>query len=176
MKILLALILILPFQNAIAFGKRKSSHIDLRSKEEMVFYSKKDMLLSEIGKIAEFQGVLVRENQPLYELRSADLYQFSNEKKISMSVRLCNFYADKIYGDAKKRSLKLERTPALFQTTVGQACTFMLKDSFADASRPYRLAMVGFVHGRLIALTWNLSDKPTDRILEDLQSFWKTIK
>ncbi len=176
MKILLILILILPFQSALGFGKRKPSQINLRSKEEIVFYSKKDIPLSEIGKIDEFQGVLVRESQPLYDLRSADLYKFPIEKKISMSLELCSSYADKIYGDEKKRSLKTVVAPALFQTSVGPACALILRDSFEDASRPYRFAIVGFVHGRLIALTWNLSDKPTTEMLEDLHNFWKTIK
>ncbi len=176
MKFSIFLSFTLSFHLVFASAKRKPAQTDLRAKEEFIFYSKKDMSLSEIGKIDEYQGVLILSNQAHYEFRATDLYVFSNEDKISMSLELCRRSTDKIYGEDNKRSLKLVDEPLLFQTSVGQACLLRLKDTFKQAHRPFRFVMMGFVHGRLTALTWNLSKDASPAATIQLQNFWKSLK
>ena len=50
---------------AAADSKRKPSPIDIKSTTEIVFFAKKDLGFSDLGKIKEYQGVLEQINEVL---------------------------------------------------------------------------------------------------------------
>lgn len=155
---------------------KKPSPIDLRSSQGIIFYSKQEMTFSDMGKISEYQGMLVRPNEATQSLRSADLYKFPKETKIKMTIELCQKYADRIFGRQEKRSLKLNQALKLFNTPVGQACEFQMTDSYTKAQRRYRYVISGFIHGRLIALVWSFPQLPSSEVVNGLQGFWQTIR
>lgn len=161
---------------ALAESKRKPSSIDIKSTTEIIFFAKKDLGFSDLGKIKEYQGVLEQVNEARIDLSSADLYKFPRENKTIMTAALCNTYADKIFGPADKRTLKIQKSLVLFNTPVGKACEFQLTDSYHHAKLPYTYVISGFIHARLIALVWNFEKPVTPENLEKLKVFWLTLK
>lgn len=157
-------------------AQKKSSKIDIKSTSDMVFFSKEDSALSSIGKIKEFQGTIIHAAEVNQDLSSSDLYKFPDESAITISPELCSKYADKMFGPADKRVLKLQGSFQLFETPTGKACEFQLKDTYEKARMPYRYTIVGFVHGKLIALMWGLFENPSASDKEKLKNFWKTLK
>ncbi|OFZ29030.1 MAG: hypothetical protein A2622_13130 [Bdellovibrionales bacterium RIFCSPHIGHO2_01_FULL_40_29] len=157
-------------------GKRKPSSIDIKSSHEIIFYAKSELGFSDMGKIVEYQGSLVQINEPNSNLNEADLYKFPKESRTLITTKICSEYVEKIFGKAEDRSLKVDKTVQLFQTPVGKACDFQMTDSYHHAKLPYRYAVIGFVHGRLIALVWSFDQKITTENVEQLKTFWKSLK
>ncbi|MBC7420547.1 MAG: hypothetical protein H7328_07450 [Bdellovibrio sp.] len=148
----------------------------MKSSNEIAFYAKKDLPFSEFGKIDEFEGQLVRLDEEAVQFSMADLYRFRGEARSKMSEQLCNTYADKIFGPESDRALKMKDSLVLFDTAVGKACAYKLKDTYARAKKPYAYAISGFIHGRLTILVWTLSRSPADDEVAKLRNFWKTLK
>lgn len=157
-------------------SQRKPSSIDIKSADEIVFYAKSEMPFSDMGKISEYQGNLVQLNEPSAQFGEADLYWFATESTTVMTKKLCNRYADQIFGSEKDRSLKINDSIQLFETTVGPACDYKLADTYAHAKRPFAYVITGFIHGRLTALVWALSQAPNSEDSAKLRLFWKTLK
>ncbi len=160
----------------LAVENRKLSSIDLTSANEIAFYAKKNFEFSQIGKIPEYQGILIQLNEASTDLNAADLYQFLAEDKIKMDQNLCVIYLEKIFGQDAPRSLKLKNGIHLFHTPVGNACDFQLTDTYQQAQLAHRYTIIGFVHGRLVALVWSLREPPQEKTKVKLQDFWKTLK
>lgn len=159
-----------------ALENRKPSSIDLKSSNEIVFYSKKDNPFSDMGKIDEYQGTLVLLNEASAALGSADLYKFPKETAIKMTKSLCRLNADKIFGPEPERSLKMNESMVLFDTAVGKACEYKLTDTYAHAKRPHAYVISGFIHGRLVTLVWALIEAPSNEATAKLRQFWKSLK
>lgn len=162
--------------SVFAAEKRKPSSIDITSTNEVAFYAKKNFEYSQIGKIKQYQGVLIQLNESSSDLNAADLYQFPTEDKIKMDSGLCNSYLEKIFGNEADRSLKLTSAVTLFDSPVGKACDFQLTDNYSRARLGYRYTIIGFVHGRMMGLVWNLYEVPKEETKKKLQNFWKTLK
>lgn len=154
----------------------KSSKINLRSSEEFVFYDKKDLLAADMGKIAQFRGVLIRPQEASSALKSSDLYQFPKETRIKMNLKICREYVTRILGKAQARGLKEDYPVELFETSVGPACFLEQANLVQDSSNPNRVVILGFIHGQLNAQVWNLPSKLTDESRDQLKGFWKTLK
>ncbi len=151
------------------------STIDIKSKEEIVIYDKNEILFSDVGKIKEFRSVLVQLNQTNNELSKSDLYLFSDENKISMTLDLCEKYITKIFGAPEISGLQWKNTQSLFDTSTGKACDFQAKDSAVKSKIPVRYGIIGFIHGKLIASVWQLNSLGAENQTL-LQKFWKTLR
>lgn len=151
------------------------STLDLKSKEEIAIYDKNEILFSDVGKIKEFKAVLVQLNQSQNELSKSDLYLFSEENKISMSLDLCEKYIIEIFGAPEVSGLQWKNTQRLFETSTGSACDFQAKDVAAKSKIPVRYGIIGFIHGKLIASVWQLNSLGNENQTL-LQKFWKTLR
>ncbi len=178
MKNNLYILMVVLISASIALGsvKRRPSSIDLTSIEEIIFTSKKDLPYSDMGKSEEYVGSIMQLSETSEQLMSSDLYKFPKENSTRMTAKLCSQYVSKIFGPEKKRSLRLKSPVSLFDTSVGKACEFQLNDQYESSKIPFRYVLVGFIHGRLKALVWNLNSEPDTQSKIKLQLFWKTLK
>lgn len=149
---------------------------EIKSTEEVVFYNKKVNPFSDQGKIAEYQGILIQQNQPKKDLNQSDVYFFPKEPKIAMTSLLCESYVDKIFGPKDRRVIKLKDGVKLFDSHTGKTCELSLIDPDQHALIPVKHAMMGFLHGRLTTLVWQLDQVPSAETTEKLHKFWETLR
>ena len=168
---------ILFFSNSVhAEEIRPKSPTHLKSSHEIIFYDKKDLGFTKIGKIKEYAGILEKLDETKVSLQQPDLYLFPKEQKTAMTVQLCNRYADKIFGPSAGRTLKLDNTLKLFSTRIGNACEFRLIDSYTKSKLPHNYVILGFIHAQLTALVWTLENPISVESAEKMKNFWKTLK
>lgn len=176
MKCLLTLLLTISVQSAFAENIRPKSPTHLKSSHEIVFYDKKDLGFAKVGNIKQYAGIIEKLDETKVSLQQADLYLFPQEQKTTMTVRLCNRYADKIFGPSESRTLKLNNTLKLFSTRIGNACEFRLIDSYTQSKLPHNYVIIGFIHAQLTALVWTLENPISVESAEKMKNFWKTLK
>ncbi len=146
-----------------------------KSKDDIAIYSKNEIAFSDIGKIKDYFGILIQAKESERQLAQADIYVFNNEQKISIDQALCGSYTDKIFGSESETGLKVEKKINLFKTPTGQSCEILLKDNDRSAKIPYRYVIAGFVHGRSVALVWQLNSV-TDEDKAKLKTFWLALR
>lgn len=159
-----------------AGAKRTLASVGIKSKDDVVFYDKTDVAFSDMGKIDEFQGILVQQNQTKTDLAQADLYLFDKEDKIAVTNEICQKYVTKIFGPANKRKLQAGKSLQIFKSHTGHSCDFTLKDPQAHASIPNQYGLVGFLNGHLITLIWQLDQPVTDEVRQNFRKFWDKLR
>lgn len=155
-----------------AYGKSK---LQFRTTENIEIYDKSEIPFSDFGKIKEFQGILINKSDGIKnELSKSDIYIFPNEPKIAISENLCQNYRIKMFGKEADSGLTLGDSLKLFTTPNGKVCEFQLHDLGAKAKVPIRYIILGFIHGRMIGLVWQLSSIDEDA-KSRLQKFWQNL-
>ena len=155
---------------------RPTSPTHLKSSHEILFYQKKDLGFTKVGKIKQYAGIIEKLDETKRSLQQSDLYLFPKEQQTAVTVQLCNRYADQIFGPAEGRTLKIENTLKLFSTRVGNACEFRLIDSYPLSKLPHNYVILGFIHAQLTALVWTLENPISVESADKMKSFWNSLK
>ncbi|MBC7467165.1 MAG: hypothetical protein H7256_14340 [Bdellovibrio sp.] len=156
--------------------KRDLASVGIKSKEAVKFYDKGEIAFSDTGKINEYQGVLVRLDEPNTSYANLDLYLFPNEPKIAMSSDLCQQYLSKLFGAAQERILKVEKTLQIYKSHTGPTCEFILADPQSHSLVPFRYVIAGFLNARLTVLAWQLREPLMAANKEKLRQFWDGLR
>ena len=163
--------------SAIAVNAKEikiNSNLKFYTNEEYIFHPKDESPMSDMGKIPEYQGVLVQPIEPNPDLATADLYTFEKENKITLTEDLCQTYITKIFGDSKTRKVPIKQTTELFKTNTGKSCAVTIQDS--AAKKQYRHSIIGFAHGQLITMVWTQSTQPTEKSKNSQKKFYESLK
>jgi len=147
----------------------------VKSTEEIDFVDKKDQKLLDLGKVDEFQGMLIRSSEKNPDLQSVDLYVFKKVTAMKMDQKLCQKMLAQIFGPLDKITLKVHNIN-IYQAHTGSTCEAQMDDPQHSSQTPERRVILGFINLQAYGLAFHLSHKSDAAIQENTRLFWDSLR